>query len=298
MSWGLVQERVHRPLHVSPAMPTACGEASNVRQVGSPTTPSPQSASASLYLNVSGTIAASDVATQVFQQHGIKVVAEGRPGVGPRPTESQHCAGDCASPNPRTPIVSFSWPAFRWPSSSIDAQGPNWYPTKGLFLSPTTSPATPVATAPIFGDYIKGHVTTHHLVDFVPGAQGPVGGPMRAPPPRLTFWKMLTKPVHRPYGHRRLQNEVRWMGPPTSPQSTIALQPRSSATWPGHSDQPHTRPLHAGRWRRQFLRPPGDMGVTLKWPARRPRPGAVLPFNKEYLYQVGPRADGGPGPSA
>jgi ABC-type branched-subunit amino acid transport system substrate-binding protein len=264
MTWGWFKSEYVDP-YMFPCHANGMREASNVAKWIA-NNPKPASVGI-LYLNVSEDIAAADVATQVFQQHGIKVVQK----VGQEwdsPDESQHVlAMRVANPDA---IVSFSWPA---PVAKFfhDAQGQNWYPSKGFFANHLTGDP---GYGPIFGDYTKNHVTT--ITSWVvPGAQGNSAADEALP--GLQFWRMLTNKYtgydivgfHLKYvmGHHITQSTIVC----TKILGDVARTLGPNLTRARFMQALETQPFDSG------------MGVTMKWP-HGDHGQEPYSFNKEYLY--------------
>jgi branched-chain amino acid transport system substrate-binding protein len=265
MSWGWFKSEYTDP-YMFPCHANGMREASNVAKWISVNT-HPATVGI-LYLNVSEDIAASDVATQVFQAHGIKVVQK----VGQEwdsPDESQHVlAMRVANPDA---IVSFSWPA---PVAKFfhDAQGQNWYPSKGYFANHLTGDP---GYGPIFGDYMKGHVTT--ITSWiVPGAQGQTAADEALP--GLTFWKMLT---NRYTGYDIVGFHLKYAMGHHITQSAIActriFADVARSLGPNLTRARFMSALEAGSF-------DTGMGVTLRWP-HGDHGQEPYSFNKEYLYE-------------
>ena len=265
MTWGWFKSEYTDP-YMFPCHANGMREASNVAKWIANNT-KPQTVGI-LYLNVSEDIAAADVAAAVFQQHGIKVVQR----IGQEwdsPDESQHVlAMRVANPDA---IVSFSWPA---PVAKFfhDAQGQNWSPPKGFFANHLTGDP---GYGPIFGDYIKGHVTT--ITSWiVPGAQGQSAADEGLP--GLTFWKMLT---NRYTGYDIVGFHLKYAMGHHITQSTIACTKIFGDV---------ARTLGPNLTRARFIQAletqsfDTGMGVTLKWP-HGDHGQEPYSFNKEYLYQ-------------
>jgi ABC-type branched-subunit amino acid transport system substrate-binding protein len=265
MSWGWFKSEYTDP-YMFPCHANGMREASNVAKwIANNTHPATVGI---LYLNVSEDIAASDVATQVFQAHGIKVVQK----VGQEwdsPDESQHVLAMRVA-NPEA-IVSFSWPA---PVAKFfhDAQGQNWSPSKGFFANHLTGDP---GYGPIFGDYIKGHVTT--ITSWiVPGAQSQSAADEALP--GLAFWKMLT---NRYTGYDIVGFHLKYVMGHHITQSTIACTKIFGDV---------ARTLGPNLTRARFMQAlesqsfDTGMGVTLKWP-HGDHGQEPYSFNKEYLYE-------------
>jgi ABC-type branched-subunit amino acid transport system substrate-binding protein len=265
MTWGWFKSEYTDP-YMFPCHANGMREASNVAKWMS-VNAHPQTVGI-LYLNVSEDIAAADVAAAVFQQHGIKVVQR----IGQEwdsPDESQHVlAMRVANPDA---IVSFSWPA---PVAKFfhDAQGQNWSPPKGFFANHLTGDP---GYGPIFGDYIKGHVTT--ITSWVvPGAQGQTAADENLP--GLKFWEMLT---NRYTGYDIVGFHLKYAMGHHITQSTIACTKIFGDV---------VKTLGPNLTRARFIQAletqsfDTGMGVTLKWP-HGDHGQEPYSFNKEYLYQ-------------
>jgi ABC-type branched-subunit amino acid transport system substrate-binding protein len=265
MSWGWFKSEYTDP-YMFPCHANGMREASNVAKwISTNTKPATVGI---LYLNVSEDIAAADVATQVFQQHGIKVVQK----VGQEwdsPDESQHVlAMRVANPDA---IVSFSWPA---PVAKFfhDAQGQNWYPSKGFFANHLTGDP---GYGPIFGDYTKNHVTT--ITSWVvPGAQGNSAADEALP--GLQFWRMLT---NKYTGFDIVGFHLKYVMGHHITQSTIVCTKIFGDV---------ARTLGPNLTRARFIQAletqsfDSGMGVTLKWP-HGDHGQEPYSFNREYLYE-------------
>ena len=265
MTWGWFKSEYTDP-YMFPCHANGMREASNVAKWIANNT-RPQTVGI-LYLNVSEDIAAADVAAAVFQQHNIKVVQR----IGQEwdsPDESQHVlAMRVANPDA---IVSFSWPA---PVAKFfhDAQGQNWSPPKGFFANHLTGDP---GYGPIFGDYIKGHVTT--ITSWVvPGAQGQTAADENLP--GLKFWEMLT---NRYTGYDIVGFHLKYAMGHHITQSTIACTKIFGDV---------VKTLGPNLTRARFIQAletqsfDTGMGVTLKWP-HGDHGQEPYSFNKEYLYQ-------------
>jgi ABC-type branched-subunit amino acid transport system substrate-binding protein len=265
MSWGWFKSEYTDP-YMFPCHANGMREASNVAKwISNNTKPATVGI---LYLNVSEDIAAADVAAAVFQQHGIKVVQR----IGQEwdsPDESQHVlAMRVANPDA---IVSFSWPA---PVAKFfhDAQGQNWYPSKGYFANHLTGDP---GYGPIFGDYMKGHVIT--ITSWiVPGAQGQTAADEGLP--GLTFWKMLT---NRYTGYDIVGFHLKYVMGHHITQSTIVctkiLADVAKTLGPNLTRARFINALETGSF-------DSGMGVTMRWP-HADHGQEPYSFNKEYLYQ-------------
>ena len=274
MSWGWFKSEYTDP-YMFPCHANGEREASNVAKWIANNT-HPQTV-AIMYLNVTEDIHAADIAAGVFQQHGIKVVQR----IGQEwdsPDESQHVlAMRVANPDA---IVSFSWPA---PVAKFfhDAQGQNWTPKLGFFANHLTGDP---GYGTLFGDYIKGHVTT--ITSWVvPGAQGQSSADENLP--GLKFWEMLTNKytgydivgIHTKYalGHHITQSSI---------ACTRILADAAKSLGPN---------LTRGRFIQALETQSFDsgMGVTLRWP-HGDHGQEPYSFNHEYMYQwTQGDADGG-----
>ena len=264
MTWGWFKSEYQDP-YMFPCHANGEREATNVARWIA-TNAKPQTV-AIMYLNVSEDIHAADVAAQVFTQHGIKVVQK----VGQEwdsPDESQHVlAMRVANPDA---IVSFSWPA---PVAKFfhDAQGQNWTPKLGYFANHLTGDP---GYGSIFGDYIKGHVTTITSWE-VPGAQNQPGTDSH---PGLQFWKMLSNKYtgydivgfHLKYamGHHLTQTALAC----TRVFADVAKTLGPNLTRVRFMQALESQSFDTG------------MGVTLRWP-HGDHGQEPYSFNREYLYQ-------------
>ncbi len=265
LTWGWFKSEYSDP-YMFPCHANGMREASNVARWIADNT-HPQTVGI-LYLNVTEDIAAVDVAANVFQQHGIKVVQR----IGQEwnsPDESQHVlAMRVANPDA---IVSFSWPA---PVAKFfhDAQGQNWSPPKGFFANHLTGDP---GYGTLFGDYVKGHVTT--ITSWVvPGAQGQT--PEEENLPGLQFWKMLTSRytgydiagIHLKYvmGHHITQSAI---------ACTRVLADVARGLGPNLTRARFIQALESQSF-------DSGMGVTLRWP-HGDHGQEPYSFNHEYLYQ-------------
>ncbi len=265
MSWGWFKSEYTDP-YMFPCHANGMREASNVAKwISNNTRPATVGI---LYLNVSEDIAAADVAASVFQQHGIKVVQR----IGQEwdsPDKSQHVlAMRVANPDA---IVSFSWPA---PVAKFfhDAQGQNWYPSKGFFANHLTGDP---GYGPIFGDYTKNHVTT--ITSWVvPGAQGNSAADEALP--GLQFWRMLT---NKYTGFDIVGFHLKYVMGHHITQSTIVCTKIFGDV---------ARTLGPNLTRARFMQAletqsfDSGMGVTLRWP-HGDHGQEPYSFNREYLYQ-------------
>jgi len=230
-----------------------------------------------MYLNVSEDIAAKDVATKQLKAAGIPVV-ETVAQEWDSPDESQHVlAMRVANPDA---IVSFSWPA---PVAKFfhDAQGQNWTPKLGFFANHLTGDP---GYGTLFGDYIKGHVTT--ITSWVvPGAQGQSSADENLP--GLKFWEMLTNRytgydivgIHTKYalGHHITQSSIAC----TRILADVARSLGPNLTRARFIQALETQSFDTG------------MGVTLRWP-HGDHGQEPYSFNHEYMYQwTQGDADGG-----
>jgi ABC-type branched-subunit amino acid transport system substrate-binding protein len=265
MSWGWFKSEYTDP-YMFPCHANGERESTNVAKWIA-NNPKPQTVGI-LYLNVSEDIHAADVAAAVFQQHGIKVVQR----IGQEwdsADESQHVlAMRVANPDA---ILSLSWPA---PVAKFfhDAQGQNWFPSKGYFANHLTGDP---GYGPIFGDYMKGHVTT--ITSWItPGAQGQAAADEALP--GLTFWKMLT---NRYTGYDIVGFHLKYAMGHHITQSAIACTRIFADV---------ARSLGPNLTRARFMQAletqsfDTGMGVTLKWP-HGDHGQEPYSFNKEYLYQ-------------
>ncbi len=265
MSWGWFKSEYTDP-YMFPCHANGMREASNVAKwISNNTHPTTVGI---LYLNVSEDIAAADVAAAVFQQHGIKVVQR----IGQEwdsPDESQHVlAMRVANPDA---IVSFSWPA---PVAKFfhDAQGQNWYPSKGFFANHLTGDP---GYGPIFGDYTKNHVTT--ITSWiVPGGQGNSAADEALP--GLQFWRMLT---NKYTGYDIVGFHLKYVMGHHITQSTIVCTKIFGDV---------ARTLGPNLTRARFIQAletqsfDSGMGATLRWP-HGDHGQEPYSFNHEYLYQ-------------
>ena len=265
MSWGWFQSEYKDP-YMFPCHANGMREASNVSKWIANNL-HPQTVGI-MYLNVSEDINATDIATKIFQQHGIRVVTK-IAQEWDSPDESQHVlAMRVANPDA---VVSFSWPA---PVAKFfhDAQGQNWYPKDGFYANHLTGDP---GYGPIFGDYIKGHVTT--ITSWVtPGAQSQPASDENLP--GLKLWEMLSNRYtgfdivgfHLKYalGHHITQSAIVCTKIAADVMKTLG---------PNLTRTRFINALEAGSF-------DSGMGVTLRWP-HGDHGQEPYSFNHEYLYQ-------------
>jgi branched-chain amino acid transport system substrate-binding protein len=265
MSWGWFKSEYTDP-YMFPCHANGMREASNVSKWIANNI-HPQTVGI-LYLNVSEDINATDIATAIFQQHGIRVVQKVAQEWD-SPDESQHVlAMRVANPDA---IVSFSWPA---PVAKFfhDAQGQNWWPSKGYYANHLTGDP---GYGPIFGDYMKGHVTT--ITSWVtPGAQGQ--SPADENLPGLKLWEMLS---NRYTGFDIVGFHLKYaMGHHITQSAIVCTKIAADVMRTLGPNLTRTRfidALESGAF-------DSGMGVTMRWPhgdhGKEP-----YSFNHEFLYQ-------------
>jgi ABC-type branched-subunit amino acid transport system substrate-binding protein len=269
LSWGWFKSEYTDP-YMFPCHANGMREASNLARWISHNR-HPQTVGI-MYLNVAEDIAAKDVATQVFEQNGVKVVQS----IGQEwdsPDESQHVlAMRVANPDL---VVTFSWPA---PVAKFlhDAGAQNWAPKMGFAGNHMTGDP---GYGPIFSDYIKDKYLT--ITSWaVPGQGNPEGNL-----PGNNLWEQLSAVTGKDLVGFHFKYA---MGHHITQSAIACTRVLADAAAPLGANLTRTRFIQALE-SRSFET---GFGVTLRWP-HGDHGQEPYSFNKEFLYEWIGSPDGG-----